>query len=106
MNTVLHPLSGHYYAYVRPDIRKNKWYRFDDDRVTKVSFMDVKADASGGQTRSRKKSSKQKNVGFFGRILGFNGDGGNFGWGGKKSCAYMLQYVRRVDIPTLYGKSS
>jgi len=33
---------------------------------------------------------------------GRGGDGGGFGYGGRSSNAYMLQYVRRSDIPKLY----
>lgn len=33
-------------------------------------------------------------------------EGHRFGYGGKTSNAYMLQYVRRVDIPMLYLEES
>ena len=26
-----------------------------------------------------------------------------YGWGGEKSSAYMLQYVKRSEIPSLYN---
>jgi ubiquitin C-terminal hydrolase len=32
--TALH-YGGHYYAYIRPDLR-GQWFKFDDERVTKV----------------------------------------------------------------------
>ncbi len=99
--------SGHYYAYVRPDIRTNKWYRYDDDRVTEVSFKAVKNDAFGGKVkRSTGRSwpqSQQKEVGFLRRFFSFaNSHRNQFGWGGRSSSAYMLQYVKRSDIPFLY----
>jgi len=88
--------SGHYYAYIRPDARKKTWYRYDDDRVTEVSFKEVKNDAFGGHLRRKKKA---KPVGFWARWFKPQDD---FGWGGRKSSAYMLQYVKRSDIPLLY----
>lgn len=91
--------SGHYYSYVRPDVTRNTWFRFDDDRVTRVTFKEVKADAFGGENIVKKKN--QKRSGFWKRLL--SSDGSNYGWGGKDSSAYMLQYVRRIDIPKLYN---
>jgi len=104
--------SGHYYAYVRPDIRSDRWYRFDDDKVTPVDFKDVIADSYGGRARRAKKrraqkQEEQKKKRFFGRLFrGIGGGGGGqpFGWGGRTSSAYMLQYVRRCDISLLYGE--
>lgn len=84
--------SGHYYAYVRPDLCSNKWYRFDDDRVARVSFRDVIEDAYGGE----KSTGKAKKKGLLPRLFG------SFGYGGRASSAYMLQYVRRSDIEKLY----
>eukprot|EP00547_Thalassionema_nitzschioides_P001654 CAMPEP_0194212752 /NCGR_PEP_ID=MMETSP0156-20130528/12800_1 /TAXON_ID=33649 /ORGANISM="Thalassionema nitzschioides, Strain L26-B" /LENGTH=257 /DNA_ID=CAMNT_0038940631 /DNA_START=391 /DNA_END=1164 /DNA_ORIENTATION=- len=84
--------SGHYYAYVRPDLYSNDWYRFDDDRVAQVSFRDVIEDAYGGD----KSINKSKQNGLFPRLFA------NFGYGGRKSSAYMLQYVRKSDIEKLY----
>merc|ERR1740139_1607613 len=83
--------SGHYYSYVRPDIRRNTWYRFDDERVTPVSFREVTEDAFGGRSSKRRRNTDdepQKRVGF--------------GYGGAMGSAYMLQYVRRSDISMLY----
>ena len=87
---------GHYYAYVRPDIDRNQWYRFDDDKVTKVDYKDVIADAFGGE---KKRTEKHKKRGFLERMFG---GGGRFGWGGRTSSAYMLQYVRRCDVSKLF----
>jgi len=95
--------SGHYYAYVRPDIRRNKWYRYDDDRVAEVSFRDVKNDAFGGYVGNSQSQKARKKVGFLKRILSSaNPKRNQFGWGGRSSSAYMLQYVKRSDIPFLY----
>lgn len=104
-------LTGHYYSYVRPDIKVNEWYRFDDQVVTPVDFSEVIADAYGGRVRRRraksfdgahpaKKRSVLRRIFSFG---GFGGDnGGAFGYGGRTSSAYMIQYVRRSDIAKLH----
>ncbi len=93
--------SGHYYAYVRPDITKNKWYRFDDDRVTEVTFKMVKDDAFGGHVVKKitEKEKKDKR-GILQRF--FTGKSRSFGCGGKSSSAYMLQYVKKSEILSLY----
>jgi ubiquitin carboxyl-terminal hydrolase 7 len=106
--------SGHYYAYVRPNVRENKWFRYDDDRVSQVSFKEVKDDAFGGHVVNRlSKKERQElqgagnqnrtKVGIWKRLFGSAGGRRNqFGWGGRSSSAYMLQYVRRSDISLLY----
>ena len=94
--------SGHYYAYVRPNMQKNRWYRYDDDRVTPVTFKEVKEDAFGGQ--SRRVAKDLRNAGFWRRILN-SGQGRGFGWGGRNSSAYMLQYIKRIDIPLLFNET-
>lgn len=89
--------SGHYYAYVRPDIRSDDWYRFNDHDVTQVSFKDVANDSYGGRTSQK----AQERRGLLSRVFGSSG---SFGYGGRTSSAYMLQYVRRSDIPKLYNE--
>jgi ubiquitin carboxyl-terminal hydrolase 7 len=109
---------GHYYSYVRPDVQTNKWYRFNDDIVEEVSFDDVQKDAFGGKVDNRMLSriastssisdtsttkSVPKKKGWsrlFSKLLMRNKE--SYGWGGKTSNAYILQYVRRSDIPMLY----
>eukprot|EP00550_Attheya_septentrionalis_P009867 CAMPEP_0198287676 /NCGR_PEP_ID=MMETSP1449-20131203/6399_1 /TAXON_ID=420275 /ORGANISM="Attheya septentrionalis, Strain CCMP2084" /LENGTH=394 /DNA_ID=CAMNT_0043985651 /DNA_START=252 /DNA_END=1436 /DNA_ORIENTATION=+ len=100
--------SGHYYAYVRPDVRTNVWFRLDDSEVTKVKFREVCADAFGGQSsQNRESSNNNKKKGIWARFLAFfSGDGNAYGYGGRTSCAYMVQYVRRSDIPMLYLEES
>ena len=103
--------SGHYYSYVRPNIRSDDWYRFDDQQVCRVDYSEVVADAYGGRYR-RKRSRRvdgsntpKRRKGLFQRFFTFGGSsssGGAFGYGGRTSSAYMLQYARRSDIPTLY----
>lgn len=111
--------SGHYYAYVRPDVRTDDWYRFNDEVVTKVRFAEVVRDAYGGKQPSLptetidSSASNAKKGNFLVRIIrgvfgqgGDNGNDGGYGYGGPKSNAYVLQYVRRCDIPKLYGSAS
>ena len=93
--------SGHYYAYVRPDARKNEWYRFDDDKVTKVTYREVAADCYGSQ--SSRIAAREAKEGLFSKL--FRGSGGKYGWGGRTSSAYVLQYVRRESIPMLYDEA-
>jgi ubiquitin carboxyl-terminal hydrolase 7 len=95
---------GHYYAYVRPDIHSNTWYRFNDDIVEEVSYQEVIDDTFGGKSSSDMKSAKQQG-GFFRRLQQyFQGGGGAspYGWGGRTSNAYVVQYARRCDLPMLY----
>lgn len=107
--------SGHYYSYVRPDVRSDDWYRLNDAVVTKVQFEDVIRDAYGERQTPRVKQINEQSttgsakgkafVGFFRNIFGFmsnqNNDGG-YGYGGPESSAYVLQYIRRCDIAKLY----
>mmetsp|Transcript_1602 Transcript_1602/g.2281 ORF Transcript_1602/g.2281 Transcript_1602/m.2281 type:complete len:427 (-) Transcript_1602:255-1535(-) len=88
---------GHYYSYVRPDVNSNSWYRFNDDIVTPVSFDEVVADATGGKICGI--SAKR---GLFGKIKGLF-QAPSCGYGGRTSNAYVLQYVRRSEIPLLYS---
>lgn len=88
---------GHYYAYVRPDIEKDEWYRFNDHNVDKVTFEDVVMDAFGGKGKHAKKGLHRR----IGRIFR-NGSQNLFGWGGETSNAYVVQYVQRSNIPSLY----
>ena len=92
--------SGHYYSYVRPDIRSNDWYRFNDHEITSVSFSEVVSDTFGGRVARK---AEEEHRGLLKRIFG-SVHGGSYGYGGRTSSAYMLQYVRRCDIPELYGE--
>ena len=113
---------------MRPDIRRNEWFRFDDELVTPVEYCDVVADAYGVSRRMQKKRLRSdsmesilapikrrrellqclfSSLGLFRRVstTGSNssGDGCDcYGYGGRTSSAYMLQYARRSDIPQLY----
>ena len=96
---------GHYYAYVRPDVNDNKWYRLNDDSVKPVSFADVVADATGGKvaaTGVESESPKKRN--WLQYIKQSFQRGSSYGFGGSTSNAYVLQYVQRCSIPALYKK--
>jgi len=97
---------GHYYAYVRPDVRSNTWYRFNDHIVERVTEQEVFEDAYGGKASvERQPISKEGGRGLpsLGRLFRwFGGKGGSYGYGGETSNAYVLQYVRRSDLSNLY----
>merc|ERR1712241_1023554 len=63
--------SGHYYSYVRPNIRTDEWYRINDEIVTHVSYEEVIADAFGGSSScpnnsNRGPTKRRKRRGLFG----------------------------------------
>ena len=95
---------GHYYAYVRPDITSDQWYRFNDDKVDPVTFEEVTTDAFGGnqlmETSEKKRRGIHRRIG---RLLFRNQQKTNFGWGGETSNAYVVQYVRKKNIESLYS---
>lgn len=102
---------GHYYSYVRPDIRKDDWYRFNDDIVEKVTIQEVLDDAYGGRVLNSDKLVGDGSKGGNGRPGGLFGwvrrivrniPGDSFGYGGRTSNAYVIQYARRADQSMLY----
>jgi len=94
--------SGHYYAYVRPDPRTAAWYRCDDHKVDKVGWDDVIRDACGGRfVTDGKPRSTFGRIRQIPRLFGI-GRRGAYGFGGKSSCAYVVQYVKRSKIPDLF----
>jgi ubiquitin carboxyl-terminal hydrolase 7 len=105
--------SGHYYAYVRPDIAGDLWYRFNDHVVTEVCFDDVIRDAYGGENLSLislpgdDEDTSKGNFLYrlFRNVFGFgNSDAvDHYGFGGKTGNAYVLQYVRRCDEEKMFG---
>ena len=96
---------GHYYSYVRPDIKSDQWYRFNDHVVEKVSEQEVFEDAYGGEedsnTRQEKGGGGIPILGAILRRLRFRNENSH-GYGGRTSNAYVLQYVRRSDRSKLY----
>lgn len=93
---------GHYYAYVRPDIESNKWYRFNDDNVDEVTFEEVTMDAFGGKQTKNNNEGGGEGIRRRIRRLFQNSNNNAFGWGGRTSNAYVVQYVRRSNIRSLY----
>ena len=67
-------LAGHYFAYIK-DLHTHKWYKFDDERVTKVEEKEAVEGMFGGSEYQRPP------------------------W--KTSSAYMLVYVLESAIPEL-----
>ena len=106
--------QGHYYSYVRPDVRNDDWYRFDDEQVTPVTYQQVVADATGGIQSSSDSAlgeAQQPQHGSGGPLAFFRAlfrgkNSPGFGYGGRTSNAYVIQYVRRCDIPMLYDNVS
>lgn len=96
--------SGHYYSYVRPNIRTDEWYRINDEIVTPVSYEDVIADAFGGPSSciQNRNTKRRKRRGLFSSIFGDWSNEEEYGWGGPTSCAYVLQYMKRWDVDRLY----
>lgn len=68
--------GGHYYAFIRPTLRGDGWFKFDDERVTK----------------EREKRALDDN---FGEDPDFSGKGPRVP---KFANAYMLVYVRESDM--------
>jgi ubiquitin carboxyl-terminal hydrolase 7 len=106
--------SGHYYAYVRPDVRSDQWYRFNDHIVDAVSYSEVYVDARGGKApvdsssaiQDESQAQQSKRPGWFWRLWGrvHRASGKDpYGYGGRTSNAYVLQYVKRSDVPMLYN---
>ena len=69
--------SGHYYSYIRPTYENDQWYKFDDTIVTQVNEDQVISNNFGGPITSNSQTEK------------------NFS-------AYMLMYVRKEDVTSIY----
>lgn len=93
--------SGHYYSYVRPNPRSDKWYRFDDHKVERVQLKDVLCDGYGDHTTRLEENNKES---FWGKLLSTLHPSKQepHGFGGETANAYVLQYIRRSELPMLY----
>lgn len=93
--------AGHYYVYLRPDARSDEWVRFNDHLVDRdLDFDQIITDAYGF---SRKDERCSKSKTFLSRLRRmFGSDTSDYGYGGPTANAYVLQYIRRCDIPRLY----
>ncbi|KAL8538971.1 hypothetical protein ACS0TY_000829 [Phlomoides rotata] len=74
--------GGHYYAYIRPTL-SDKWFKFDDERVTKEDMKRALEEQYGGE-----EELPQTNPGFNNSPFKFT----------KYSNAYMLVYIRESDV--------
>lgn len=45
--------GGHYYAFIRPQLQSNQWFKFDDERVTKESAKKAVEEQYGGEEEVR-----------------------------------------------------
>jgi ubiquitin carboxyl-terminal hydrolase 7 len=79
--------SGHYYAFIKPDLSReaSQWYKFDDDRVSKVDTKTAVDDNFGGDMETTALRYGQRVVTTIKRAAN----------------AYMLVYMRDADIPTV-----
>ena len=76
------PNGGHYYAFIRP-LGVEQWYRFDDERVTKVKEKEAVESQFGGLDNTQHPGHTPQ-------------------WKHPKiSSAYMLVYVRESAIPEI-----
>ncbi|PWA82594.1 hypothetical protein CTI12_AA179330 [Artemisia annua] len=73
--------GGHYYAYIRPTL-SDKWFKFDDERVTKEDIKRALDEQYGGE-----EELPQANPGFNNSPFKFT----------KYSNAYMLVYIRESE---------
>eukprot|EP00735_Rhodelphis_limneticus_P006210 TRINITY_DN18589_c0_g1::TRINITY_DN18589_c0_g1_i1::g.1115::m.1115 TRINITY_DN18589_c0_g1::TRINITY_DN18589_c0_g1_i1::g.1115 ORF type:complete len:1073 (-),score=240.85,sp/Q9FPT1/UBP12_ARATH/37.32/0.0,UCH/PF00443.24/2.1e-55,USP7_C2/PF14533.1/50,USP7_C2/PF14533.1/61,USP7_C2/PF14533.1/4.6e-32,USP7_ICP0_bdg/PF12436.3/0.15,USP7_ICP0_bdg/PF12436.3/1.5e-25,USP7_ICP0_bdg/PF12436.3/1.7e+02,USP7_ICP0_bdg/PF12436.3/2.5e+03,UCH_1/PF13423.1/2.5e-27,UCH_1/PF13423.1/6.5e+03,MATH/PF00917.21/9.1e-12,MATH/PF00917.21 len=73
--------GGHYYAFIRPE-GDDKWYRFDDERVFKVSEKEAVSDNYGYLDDPKDYTRNFK----------------------KYSNAYMLVYVRKELMESYFGR--
>jgi ubiquitin carboxyl-terminal hydrolase 7 len=94
--------------------KRSQWYRFDDEIVTPVTIEEVLADAYGGicststdtgwnEKHLRNTARRSRLFRWFtSTAMPFSSTKYTYGYGGRDSCAYVLQYVRKRDIPLLY----
>lgn len=72
---------GHYYALLRPT-KQDKWYKFDDDRVTPATLKEVLEENFGGDSNAVPHPGQRQNR--------FNYK--------RHSSAYMLVYIRKSRL--------
>lgn len=83
--------GGHYFALIRPDT-SDKWYRFDDDRVTPVSKKEVFEENFGDEpVRDQLSTFSTNNRVNAARLIK------------KFTNAYMLVYVRKSKLNEILG---
>mmetsp|Transcript_7331 Transcript_7331/g.19028 ORF Transcript_7331/g.19028 Transcript_7331/m.19028 type:complete len:1112 (-) Transcript_7331:2065-5400(-) len=83
--------GGHYYAYIRPTLEGDAWFKFDDERVTKETTQKATVEQFGGSDDDNYNHNHNNNNNNFTPPAH-----GGFRLA-KFSNAYMLVYVRESD---------
>lgn len=84
---------GHYYALLKPS-KEDKWYKFDDDRVTRATMKEVLEENFGGDSNTLPAAA----VGGGQRLNRFNYK--------RHSSAYMLVYIRKTRLEQILPQSN
>lgn len=79
--------GGHYYAYIRPDMLQPDapWFKFDDERVTRVDSTVAIQESFGGDVEQTRTLLGQRITNTYRRAAN----------------AYMLVYMREQDLPVI-----
>lgn len=78
--------NGHYYAMIKPSSSSNQWYRFEDDKVWKVTRSQVFQDNFGANEISDVQYSKLSRIEQGEYVLN------------RSTSAYMLVYYRETNL--------
>jgi ubiquitin carboxyl-terminal hydrolase 7 len=84
--------AGHYYALLKPT-QEDKWYKFDDDRVTRATMKEVLEENFGGEATSIPAQGMQQP-----RVNRLNFK--------RHSSAYMLVYLRKSRLNDILPASN
>lgn len=79
---------GHYYALIKPT-KEGPWYKFDDDKVTRVTMKEVLEDNFGGVYQNKPNLLKT-------RVNTFS----------PHTSAYMLVYIRKSKLDQILFKDT
>ncbi|EJU05407.1 ubiquitin carboxyl-terminal hydrolase 5 [Dacryopinax primogenitus] len=74
--------GGHYFALIKPE-KDGKWFKFDDDRVTRATTREVLEENYGGEIQNGYMSPTPRNNGIKNK---------------RMTNAYMLVYIRETAI--------